>query len=602
MPWVPVGAPSGSGQGRRKHGRAKAQSSASADADIDWRQQAPSQQLGSQAVAQEVSSNDAESSLPVQSPNSTPPRPLSLGATKTRRMAWADMASDEESEPDFGLLSPSSPSGPPGPWSQDTAPPLEERAPAVETARAVEEPADWVAEVLVLAGRLQDLAAKAPQTARPKRFCEAAATEVSIADVDQMEAAAAELDTVRAELDEAIAEKAAADAEADEAERLFKEASAFADSHAAEAAQEAALEAEEFRGHAAEMAKACASLEAAKAASESAKRDAALHSEQRKALLEALHQKLLAGRKSAEDAEAEAARNSSARDARKALPELRKRRKASEANADKAETACKAARTSVEQLRGELAAAKEAADARVAPIESRREQLEKAVKELQQQLSAPLPADQDAAAQQAATKALEEELKAAQASNRELLEPARKARSASMSQSDMGKLQEEVEQYKAALRQATAEGTDLAQQATVLSRRESLAREEVNRLKAQIKVAEQKVQDSEEAAKRDRERHSEIETAKRGLQISRRRIEEAATVLEWRLQKAAMQLEKDQPGTSLVRHLLHGDGKASIGLQRPPRSKRYSVSGTNAGGSDADLESTTAASETVAEC
>eukprot|EP00440_Ansanella_granifera_P036138 gb/GFBE01039210.1/.p1 GENE.gb/GFBE01039210.1/~~gb/GFBE01039210.1/.p1 ORF type:complete len:612 (+),score=157.46 gb/GFBE01039210.1/:1-1836(+) len=609
MPWVPVGGgaagSSSSSSGRRRHGP-KSKAPEAADADSDWRRPRPADQ-GTPQPEMQQRVPEPESTGPAE-PASPSMRTSSVGAARPRRMAWADMASDDSgSEPDFDGLGPASPSSssaahgatkpsPRGKESNDTS---------AEAAQASQEPADrWALDLLAMAGRLQELAKAAPSTDRVRRFCEYAGTEVSGAEVDSWASAAAALRALRSEQQQAHAEMLAAESDEAEAERLCDSATAAVAFRAAVMDEERAARVLQDQQWSLELFQVASSLEAAQDAATSIERQAAIDAETEEACMTALRQRLAAEVAEADAAEAEVTRNLAAREARKAMPELRKRRKAGEASADKAEAACKASRTSLEQLRAEIAAAKEAADARATPLEARRAQLETDCSELQQALASPLPAEISAANEKEAAKKLEEELKAAQATNRDLLESVRKVRAAKGgAKAELETLRSEIADFKSVAARLHVEGLELTQQMKESSSREAAARAEVEGLKATISEAAKQVQESEEKAKNDRAKQAEVEASRRGLLLARRRTEEVATVLEWRLQKAAMQLEKDQPGTSLVKHLLNSDGQARMGLKAAPRSKRYMPGKGSLGpGSDAEMESTTAASETVAEC
>merc|ERR1719343_1973645 len=123
--------------------------------------------------------------------------------------------------------------------------------------------------------------------------------------------------------------------------------------------------------------------------------------------------------------------------------------------------------------------------------------------------------------------------------------------------------------------------------------KERAARVEVERLRAQIDGYERRVREQEKAAKERREKNQAFDREKRSLVVSRRQAEEAATVLEWRLQKAAAQLDKEQPGAPLAKclHPRHPIGAGVVHRGGPLGAARCGARAKRAShGSDEEME------------
>lgn len=564
------------------------------DAEKEWRQlpalekvPSSSQDASSYLLPQTVAATDSDTFSLVQAETSPILRPRCIRERRGRRMAWADMGSDSEEEfiADAGAgFCPSSPSS-----SRKQACFEDAEASTHPSPRSKEfedENERWAAEVQAIAIRLAELAANAPSKVQRRNVDVATETEVKLADLRHWEAEEEMLQTIQIEVLEARQRLADASCRAVDAELVYKTAWEAVEIAEAQYKKEQEATASELE------------LEAALAQS-------TREADQRSAQRDALSSELASLRAQVERAKEEAIQSEAARQARRALPELRKRRKAAEAMTSAAEDRLKEAQGSSEQLKLEMKSVKESADARAKPLAARLLQLEAECRELSQRHSDSESATRAKAEAEAAERVLKDELQEAQARNRELLPLARKAKMAREStKSNFLELQEQVASLKASLSQAEDEGKDLSIQLEQQEQSEALAREEVDRLVSLIKESEKQVQDSEDAAKRDRAQQAEVEAKKRGLQLAKRRAEEAAAVLEWRLQKAAMQLEKEKPANSLVKCLLSGatgTNPVGLGLQRKAVCKRFSRLSSSAG-SDAELESTTAASETHAEC
>jgi len=100
-------------------------------------------------------------------------------------------------------------------------------------------------------------------------------------------------------------------------------------------------------------------------------------------------------------------------------------------------------------------------------------------------------------------------------------------------------------------------------------------------------------------------RHQEAWSVTRSLTLNRQRHEQKATLLEWQLQNALAQLEKEKPGAALSRCLMTSRPRDL--KERPKSGIRPRPNRDLRGGSDAGTESTldadvsTAAGESVAD-
>lgn len=157
----------------------------------------------------------------------------------------------------------------------------------------------------------------------------------------------------------------------------------------------------------------------------------------------------------------------------------------------------------------------------------------------------------------------------------------------------------------------SVERANLERQHQELIDKESSTQAEIAILCQEIKDSEHRIFDAEEAAKRTRENSIAIEKAKLASKVARQRAERQANDSDWRLQKAVVRLDKVKPGVPLAKGLSSsrlfcghsGDGSSGGAMCRPARIKRHAGHdkfGT-VGGSDADVESTTAG-ESSADC
>merc|ERR1719456_1507643 len=129
--------------------------------------------------------------------------------------------------------------------------------------------------------------------------------------------------------------------------------------------------------------------------------------------------------------------------------------------------------------------------------------------------------------------------------------------------------------------------------------RRATALHEVEAKRAQIAVLEQRARDVEAEAKASQVKHQEAWSVMRNLDLLRRRHEQTATLVEWRLQNALAQLEKIKPGAPLSRCLMTSRPREKFNPFKPrPRDR---MGGSDAGSESVDADVSTTAGESAAE-
>lgn len=300
----------------------------------------------------------------------------------------------------------------------------------------------------------------------------------------------------------------------------------------------------------------------------------------------------------AQEARAGASRLASLRKSTETVPNLAQRRRVGETRVAHFGEHLACLKRSINQVQAELSAVPAAAGTRAEALMARAAQLEREC----QRLHTPEGATRAEGHRTAEQRQDSAELRNAQESNARLASDVRQAR-AERDQACAGL--EAVQVGVAAMReqclQDQAALADLELQRKDITKKEDSARKEVASWHEQIGAFERQIQAAEEAAKEAREHHAELEAEGRGLVLARRRAEEEATVLEWRLQKALAQLDRERPGAPLARLLQprpQGPAGALGPLCRAPRAKGLGSRGWTGrgqpGGSEADAESTTA--------
>lgn len=509
-----------------------------------------------------------------------------------RRRAWADLNSDSSDE-DFGTGSGVFVPAASLPSAGSSGSSRSSRSASPAAAGGDPEERHLAAEMLAMAARLKELSA---QIAWPGRRSIStitsgrydASTLAGLAAVEQhlraAQAQAAWHDVKVACLEEAALETERRSAAAGELAASVEPSTEMA-------AGEAALEAAE------------AKLEATKAAMSATQN---MRSCEARRSVEALRAQLAAELEAASAAEREVEEAKSARDAARSLPELRKRRRHAEERSGLAETSCEELRASLAQLRLEVGDAAEAAT-RTKPLEQRVLQLERECQELQGLACSTLFNEQKKGRPVDAPAADSEELQAALAENKKLISEAREARQ-ERDRAASAVLSLEEESSSGVLQQAATraaqESAELFAEALSLRAREAEARAEVVKLRRIILEAEEQVRIAEDSACRSRERKSQVENEKRRLQLAKRKAEEAATLLEWRMQQAvnAKLQSKDRLGMPLQLSSLVSSrsGQLGTGHQNVKNAVRTRLPIQNI--SSDDIDSTTAASESLADC
>lgn len=559
---------------------------------------------------------DAPSPLP--SPSTHPvakaalcSKPQTLGTFMPRRRAWADLNSDSDSDEvpainvkadvtlsrplneivgnggsSSSTTSPSSSRGAISGASGACEPTVLPGCPVPATSLPSSEPSHLVAELAAMAARLLELSGPV-QLLWPSRRSAATAPAQSGAEIQRLVEVAEWCLALQAEATQHAQQAQLLSCAAEEGEQLC--ADILAAGNDAQQPDSAMLLAE-------------ASFQAAMALASAATQQAQQNNAGR--AVQALRAQVLTELDAAAATEAKAQDARDARQAVQMLPELRKKRKAAEKRASDAEILCEELRRSVASSRAETAEAAEAFTVRLRPLELRVATLDRECHELQSFGAANAPSQkkkkQPVPAQTVPVlPAAAEELLAAQANNRELISEAREARhERDRVTAALEKLQEETDGLRQASTRAAHEGADLYELALALRAKEADARAEVVALRSLIRKSEGQVQVAETAARKSRERKAEVDADKRRIQNDRRKAEEEASILEHKLQKALAKHEKDKlTGASLPRPLGGAEPR-----QQGLGGKRFGSAGSRQTGcSDAELDSTTAASESLAD-
>jgi hypothetical protein len=382
--------------------------------------------------------------------------------------------------------------------------------------------------------------------------------------------------------------------------------------NACEAAQTAARQAQharaqavetlmlEHRSSAAIIASTTALVASARSALDSALDEARGQADAWRNTNSSLIEEMRSSKKEYADAEASALRALEARELIDAMPSNDEQFRALEVRATRTAKDCKKLHDSIESARGELTVVQATGTAKAEGLKNRIAQLEQECRELQAR-------SEEGGLQPSA--ANEEALRLAQESNRQLLAQVRQVRNDRDQQcKELQLLEADVTSMREHCSQACLACSDLQLQYCDLVERENSARAEVARLHVQIRCYEEQAKAADDAASHAGTCHSEVDATKRKLLLVRRHAEEAATASEMELQRAVAQLNREAPGTPLVRCLLSpgaisgpGSPLTHLSLRAPPRAKRLGGQ-LRPGGSraEADAESTTAG-ESVAD-
>jgi len=515
----------------------------------------------------------------------------------------------------------------------------------------------WSAEVSAIANRLQALACSAP-SAGIGRCHAAAATDVQNEDIVHAQAVSMRLQVLREEVAAMRAEAEAAEAGAAEAKQRQAEALARV-SHAAERAVNSVenVGAQRLGDHTSSqrcMAALVHSAERARSMMIETKVKFQRHGKAQEGTVASLHSSVELQRLVVETAQIAVAQAVTLRGHAAALPDLHQRRSNVEATTTRVGEVCLQMRRDVQNERAKLDAATLSNGTKTEALEARVAHLERECRDLQSNSGSSslepgptevVPLDLDtyigkqvlSATPRKARSQLDVEFRTAQESNRQLVADVRRARaSRDNCDSELHRVKQSFDATQARCANGATERCALESQLKEMVYRETIARKEVENLREQIGGLERQAHVEEEAAKKARERHIEVDHAKRALVLSRRRAEEVATVLEWRLQKTVAQLDKEKPGAPLVRCLLSsraaaappastsscrggggggsgggGGGSAGDGSRLPlqhqaPRAKslgggRAIIAAAHGGSDDADADSTTAGGESMAE-
>lgn len=568
-----------------------------------------------------------ERSSPSQRPSrAVPQQPTAHGKAfpQAHRMSWADMLSDSDSDPPCeadlaGAVAMSSSACITAPIVKSTVDDAQKDSCNGDVSTSVDAGTNgeshgsndsdfraaekWASQVREMAEHLRDLAMVAPSCGPTVQNAEVA-TEAVMEDLHRWEMSAFQFANSHSELSAIRSRAEAVSAEAFEEEMECLEARRAAHDAAIQArdakARAEAASAKEHNFLCVSVAAVVASLAAAQATTLSALGEVRTFADARERALDALIAEVMNREQEAAEAEAEALRALEARDQLNSLPLNEKKRIAREAQAALAAEECAQLRRTIDQVRTELNAVPFAANAKAETMKKRIAQLEQDCQALQDSSSA-LPLRSAGQFARTAYAANEHALKLAQESNRQLVTQVRQARSDRDETNEaLLQLEGEVAAVQERCLQDVVACADLQSQYSDLVGREAAARSEVLRLRESIEHFEQEVHAAEETAKKARERHDEVDAAKRQLVLARRHAEEQAGFLEWRLQKAVAQLDKEKPGAPLVRCLLPSGPAAGTTVHGPtsraPRAKRLGghLRSGQPGGSEADAESTTA--------
>jgi len=540
-----------------------------------------------------------------------PRKPLIGGTRRPHRVSWADMLSDDsDSNPDwgntFGSLAPASPAigSSVGVATSGSVPTnsvaAEEETPASSCVDATDL---WASEVGSLAEKLSALANSAPYTGPEVRNAEVV-TEVLMDDVTRWMDAANLLKQSLLRVSELQSEAALASSQVAKQQHECANACQAAHVAARQSEHVRAVAMETFllehQSNSAMIASATFSVASACSTLDFALDEARCQEDAWRHTYSSLTEDLKNSKKEYDDAELSALRAFEVRELIDALPSNDEKCRTLEARATRTATGCKKLHANMESTRAELANVQATATAKADVLEKRIAQLDQDCRELQARSEEGGP--QPSAAN-------EEALRVAQESNRRLLAQVLQVRNDKDQQcKDLEQLEEVVSSMREQCSQACVACADLQLQYCDLAERESSARAEVLRLHEQIQCYEEHAKTADDAASQAGARHSEVDTTKRNLLLVRRQAEEAACVSERELQRAVAQLNREAPGTPLVRCLLppramSGSGSPSthLCLRPPPRAKRLGGQ-LRPGGSraEADAESTTAG-ESVAD-
>jgi chromosome segregation ATPase len=414
-----------------------------------------------------------------------------------------------------------------------------------------------------------------------------------MADVERWEAAALRLNSSRAEVATLNGEADRLDSESAAVEA---EAQAYSAGLAAKIEAEKQVRLEEH--HAASVALAAATslasqaVEAAAAAREASQRLSAASTQRLEDLRASMASQVAAAR-AARDKVVQA--RSDLEHAQE-LPAIRSRQRAADARMAQLAKERTQLQQQVETLRAETEIATQGGSgARADTLEARVSQLDRECQEIQQGGTFPVGIGAGA------TVDVGKELASAQDCNRNLLEKVREARAAR-------------DKAQAALEAAEAQETVLHSrlqcnrrdlediEAQISSKREeqTLATEEVEAKRSQIAILEERAREVEEKVRRYRQSNTEACALQRQYTLARQRSEKKSTLLEWQLQNALAQLEKEKPGAPLSRCLMQSRPRErwGNGCKLRPRDR---IGGSDAGSESIDADVSTTAGESVAD-
>mmetsp|Transcript_126432 Transcript_126432/g.224018 ORF Transcript_126432/g.224018 Transcript_126432/m.224018 type:complete len:636 (-) Transcript_126432:73-1980(-) len=626
MPWVPVGRGSARGIGRG-FGRHDAPKAAAHDTPSSSTSQGasalgarPFEDGGSPSSARRRAARPPASEITISAEGGRDGCRPSLASG---RKAWADMVSDgsSESEAETGFVADPVASLPVAEGergvvttpvaSTASASPSPTPAPATPTGNAPWAAVDcaewWTSEVRNIAAHLRFLATLAPSLESQQRNGDVM-TSITATDMASWQAQFQRLQATRAEASTLDVEAADAEEAAEAAEHQHMRARAEASSAAQWAvgsiSAEVAKRTEEHRAAAAGIAAAMQTATAAQAAAESSAIAAQRRATCRKEELQRLHDALAAQELAARRAEEEAASARSSRARVKELPATQRRLHAGESRAKKAKQECTQLRQQVGALRAELDAAPRAgAGCKAEALEARAAQLEQDCRELQGGHS-PLEGSTDAAGVKAVRRNRCGDGKAEVAHledrNRFLLAEVRDARSArDQANTTLTTLSSSVQSLQSRCEYSTVELNDIQLQLEDLMQKNEVGKREAESRRQHIADLEQQARSVETLAVQTRERHTEVSEVMRNLTVARQRAEKKVAVLEFQLQKALVQMEKERPGA-----------KIGMALMREPRSAlgrgaRHrcggAFGGSDAGSESVDADVSTTAGESVAD-
>lgn len=423
----------------------------------------------------------------------------------------------------------------------------------------------WVAEVQSMAERLRYLAAAAPSAiGRSLRLTAETETCVSGDDIDRWQSAAVRLEELRVQISHLRTEASVAEVEADEAERrcaaAHDKARALAGELATAEVAAAAARLEEHRTAAAAVALSAGTVAAARAAvlaaMYSSRRDAADRAE----ALGALRAKAAVHSKAADEAEAEAARAAALRESAKGLQAAERRKAAGEARLDQVSKDVDSLRRNVDTLNAQLeAASRSGAGARADALQVRATQLERECKEAVSSIAGGAGAggaEKNANSAECAPPG-DAELISAKECNRQLVIEVREARARrEEAAAVVGNLEEEVKSLEGQRLRDVFDLRDTQEQLETRTAAVARLESEVESTQNRIAELQRMAQEVEDDAKRTRERHVEVDATTRGLMLARRRAEENACVLEFRLKYMVEKLKKERPDAPLLKALM----------------------------------------------